>query len=259
MNLRALAAPIVLALTLPLLGAGPPIPGLRASGTIVFQVNLQGQPLNVGGNVALYHKGTAYRLDLLSLGFPGASSDLSALASTLLGPGGVTILYDGTTSGITAWSTANRTYYVSSPPAAIAAPPTGAVAPAGGDPLGALAGVATAMRDVQSATIQLVGHNAVNGHPATELDVQMKRQLPGKPLESYHAQLALADDLGGFPLQLTLQSTPATPTALGGTMKLDLTSVQAADPDDAMFRIPAGYTRVTSLSGVLGRALPGSQ
>ena len=258
MNLRALAAPVTLALALPLLGAGPPIPGLRASGTIVIQANLQGQPVNIGGNVALYHKGTAYRLDLLSLGFPGAGSDLSALASTLLGPGGVTILYDGATAGITAWSSANRTYYVSSPPAAVAAPAPGAAAPAGGDPLGALAGVAAALHDVQSATIQLIGHSVVNGHPTTGLDVQMKRQLPGKAPESYHAQFALADDLGGFPVQLTVQSIPPTPTAFGGTMKLDLTSLQAADPDDAMFRIPPGYTRVNSLSGVLGHSLPGS-
>jgi len=257
MNLRALVAPATLALALPLLGAGPPIPGLRASGTIVVQVSLQGQPLNIGGNVAVYHKGTAYRLDLLSLGFPGASGDLGALASTLLGPGGVTVVYDGATAGVTAWSSANRTYYVSSPPAAVITPAPGAVAvaPAGGDPLGALAGVAAAMRDVQSATIQLIGHGVVNGHPSTRLDVQMKRQLPGKAPESYHAQLALADDLGGFPVQLTLQSTPATPTAFGGTMKLDLTSVQADDPDDAMFRVPPGYTRVNSLSSVLGRTL----
>jgi hypothetical protein len=255
MNLRVLAAPATIALVLPLLGAGPPIPGLRATGTVVFQASLQGQPLNVGGNVALYHKGTAYRLDLLSLGFPGASGDLSSLASTLLGPGGVTVLYDGATAGVTAWSSANRTYYVSSPPAAITTPSAGAVTPAGGDPLGALAGVAAAMRDVQSATIQLIGHSVVNGHPTTGLDVQMKRQLPGKAPENYHAQIALADDLGGFPVQLTLQSVPATPTAFGGTMKLDLTSVQPDDPNDALFRIPAGYTRVNSLSGVLGHTL----
>ena len=84
----------------------------------------------------------------------------------------------------------------------------------------------------------------------------MKRQLPGKPAENYHAQLALADDLAGFPVQLTLQSVPATPSALGGTMKLDLTSVQPDNPDDAMFRVPAGYTRVDSPSGILGHALP---
>lgn len=259
MSLRALAAPAALAFALPLLGAGSPIPGLHASGTIVVQANLQGQPITVGGNVALYHKGTAYRLDLLSLGFPGASGDLGALASTLLGPGGVTVVYDGATGGITAWSSANRTYYVTNPVRAAAPPPSpaGVAAAGAGDPLSALAGVAAALRDVQSATIQLVGHNVVNGHPATGLDVQVKRQLPGKPPESYHAQLALADDLAGFPVQLTLQSVAPTPTAFGGTMKLDLTNVQADNPDDALFHVPPGYTRVTSLSGVLGRSLPG--
>ncbi len=38
----------------------------------------------------------------------------------------------------------------------------------------------------------------------------MKRQLPGKPLEDYHAQLALADDLGDFPVQIAFASVPAT-------------------------------------------------
>ena len=259
MNARALAALAISVLGLSLLGAAPAIPGLRAGGTVVIQANLQGQPLNIGGNVALYHKGTTYRLDLLSLGFPGASGDLGAAASTLLGPGGVTVVYDGSTGIVTAWSSANRTYYAGSPARAPAPPPSAAsvAAASGGDPLSALASVAAALRDVQSATIQLIGHSVVNGHPTTQLDVQMKRQLPGKAPESYHAQLALADDLSGFPVQLTLQSIPPTPNAFGGTMKLDLTSVQPDDPDDATFRVPPGYARVPSLSGVLGHSLPG--
>ncbi len=258
MSARAIAALATVALGLALLGAGPSIPGLRASGTVVVQANVQGQPLNIGGNVALYHKGTAYRLDLLSLGFPGASGDLGALASTLLGPGGVTVVYDGATGSVTAWSSANRTYYAAAPARSAPLPsPAMAAGASGGDPLSALAGVAVALRDVQNATIQLTGHSVVNGHPTTELDVQMKRQLPGKAPESYHAQLALADDLSGFPVQLTLQSSPSASTAFGGTMKLDLTSVQPDDPDDATFRIPPGFTRVPSLSGVLGRGLPG--
>ncbi|HEX3467886.1 MAG TPA: hypothetical protein VHT05_07410 [Candidatus Elarobacter sp.] len=255
MRLRALAA---LALALPLVGAGPSIPGLRASGTVQIQANLQGQPINVGGNVALYHKGTLYRLDLLSLGFPGTSNDLSALASQLLGPGGVTVVYDGATSSLTVWSSSVRAYYVGAAPRAPAPPPSPATvaAASGGDPLSALAGVAVALHDVQSATIQLTGHSIVNGHPTTGLDVQMRRQLPGRAPESYHAQLALADDLSGFPVQLTLESVPPSPAAVGGSMKLDLTSVRADTPDDAMFRVPAGYVRVNTLTSVLGRGLP---
>jgi len=254
MNRRTLAASAALLLTWPsLLGAGSEIPGFSSSGTLVVQANLQGAPLNIGGRVAVYHKGTMYRLDLLSLGFPGTSSDLSALAATLIGPGGVTMLYDGATGSVTAWSNANRTYYSETPARSSSTPaPQPAGAPASpADPLAALANVATALHDVQSATIQLVGHSTINGHPATSLDVQMKRQKPGKALENYHAQLALADDLNDFPLQIALQSVPATKNDFGGSAKLDLTSVQRDTPDDSMFIVPQGYTRVSSLGGVL--------
>ncbi|HEY6234679.1 MAG TPA: hypothetical protein VIW69_06245, partial [Candidatus Elarobacter sp.] len=111
MKLRALAASAALLFTSPsLLGATASIPGLRASGTLVVQANVQGSPVNVGGNVALYHKGSLYRLDVLSLGFPGTSGDLSALAATLIGPSGISALYDGSTGALTAWSNGNRTY-----------------------------------------------------------------------------------------------------------------------------------------------------
>ena len=257
MNVRALAASAALFLASPaLIGATPTaaIPGLRSSGTLVVQANVQGSPVNVGGRVALYHKGAMYRLDVLSLGFPGTSGDLSALAATLIGPGGVSMLYDGANGTLSAWSNANKTYYTETPQRGPAQPAPAAAAngpSAAGDPLAALASIAGALRNVQSATIQLVGHTTVNGHPSTSLDVQMRRQLPGKPLENYHAQLALADDLGDFPVQITLQSVPATPRDFGGTAKLDLTDIQRDEPADTLFTVPTGYTRVGSLAGVL--------
>ncbi|HYW55144.1 MAG TPA: hypothetical protein VE826_14325, partial [Dongiaceae bacterium] len=177
-----------------------------------------------------------------------------------IGPGGMTAVYDTSTGAVTAWSNAHRTFYTATPErraASPAAPAAGAPSAASGDPFAALANVAGALRDVQTATIQLVGHSTVNGHPATNLDVQMRRQLPGKPLENYHAQLALADDLGEFPLQIAFQSVPATPSAFGGTAKLDLTSVQPDNPNDGMFRVPDGYTRVSSIGAVFGGAIPG--
>lgn len=256
MNARALAVSAALLLASPPLLGATPIPGLRASGTLVVRANVQGAPVNVGGNVALYHKGSLYRLDVLSLGFPGTSGDLSTLAATLIGPGGVSALYDGATGTLTAWSNGNRTYYTETParPPAPAPAAAGASVPAAsGDPLAAFAGVASVLRDVQSATIQLVGHGAVNGHPATNLDLQLKRQRPGKPLEDYHAQLALADDLSEFPVQITIQIVPPTTNAFGGVAKLDLTSIQADNPDDSLFAVPQGYTRVDSIAGVLRR------
>jgi hypothetical protein len=251
-RLAAFAA--LLILPTPLIGAAQ-IPGLRSSGTISVQADIQGQPVNIGGKVALYHKGSLYRLDVLSLAFPGLGSDLSAAASSLIGPGGLSVVYDGATGSMTAWSTANRVYFTMFPPrpsaAGVALPVQTATSPA--DPLAALANLAIALHDVQSATIQLVGHSVVNGHPATDLDVTMKRQLPGRPFEDYHARLMLADDLGYFPLQVAFVSTPASKSAFGGELKLDFTTVQRDTPDDAVFVIPPGFVRVNSIAAVLQR------
>lgn len=256
MRYRTLTAAFALTLAAtPLLGANE-IPGLRSSGTIVVQANVQGSPVNIGGNVALYHKGALYRLDLLSLGFPGTDQGLSALASTLIGPGGVSVVYDGSTGAMTAWSATNRTYYQMTPsrsPSAAASQSAPVSAPS--DPLAALASLASTLRNVSTATIQLTGHRTVNGHPTTDVDVMVKRHLPGKPAEDYHAQVALADDLGDFPVQVAFASTPASKDAFGGTFKLDLTTVQQQTPDDSVFALPQGYTRVDSLSGVLGHGL----
>ena len=40
---------------------------------------------------------------------------------------------------------------------------------------------------------------------------------------------------------------------LTGTAKLDLTTIQADNPDDNLFTVPQGYTRVDSIAGVLRR------
>ncbi|GAC1585436.1 MAG: hypothetical protein NVS3B28_08130 [Candidatus Velthaea sp.] len=121
------------------------------------------------------------------------------------------------------------------------------------DPLEALAGVTRQLHDVQRAAILFTGHANMNGHPVSDIDVQLKRQMPGKPLEDYHAQLSLADDLDGFPVRILFSSVPATPNAFGGNVRLDLTTVQRDTPADSIFAVPAGFTRVTSLGDVLRR------
>lgn len=253
MTLRALVAGVALTfVATPLFGVGtsPLIPGLRSSGTIVVQATVQGSPVNVDGNVALYHKGPLYRLDLLSLA--GSDASASALATTMIGPGGASVVYNGATGETIVWSATTRSYYVLAPAQASGtnAAASGAT-PAPSDPLSALARIAQALQNAQSASIQLVGHRTVNGHPATDVDVILRRQLPGKPPEDYRAQVALADDLGDFPLQIAFSSNPGSPSTVGGSFKLDLTTIQREVPDDRTFAVPQGYTRATALSGVL--------
>jgi hypothetical protein len=226
--------------------------GFRSTGTLVVQATVSGSPLNVGGNIALYRRGSLYRLDLLSLGFPGTDSTTSAVAGTLLARGGATLIYNGATGAVTAYSNANRDYYEDAPkPAAPGPTAPPAPAPGAADPLAALAGIVRQLHDVQRASIQLTGHSTTNGHATDDLDVLVRRQRPGKALEDYHAQVALADDLDGFPVRILFSSTPAAPQDFGGSLRLDLTDIARETPDDAIFAVPSGYARVTSIGQVL--------
>jgi len=238
--------------TAPLIGAVPvsAAQGERASGTIVVQTQLQGADVTLGGNIALYRRGPLYRLDLLSLGIPGSDATTSAMLGALLGPSGATIIYDGATGAISAYANGNHTYYTESrtPAGAATVPPSAANAPrANGDPLAILAAIAKATANMQQASIVLTGHAPVNGHPTSDLDVQLERRLPGKGDEKYHAQFALADDLDGFPVRVTAEGTGG----MTGKFQLNLTTIEAASPGDDIFTIPAGYTRVNDLGSVL--------
>lgn len=243
----------------PATGRAASIPsGFHATGTLVVAATISGSPLNVGGNIALDRRGGLYRLDVLSLGFPGADATVGAAASALLVPGGATLLYDGATGALSAYSNANHVYYTNAPPATggrpvpapVSSAPPGPVVGAA-DPLAALAGVVRQLHDVQRAAIVFTGHGTTNGHPTDDLDVTVRRQRSGKSLEDYHAQLALADDLDGFPVRILLSSTPQRPQDFGGSLRLDLTAISRDDPADSIFSVPAGYTRVDSLGAVL--------
>lgn len=260
MTLRAALTAAVLSglIALPAAGRAAPLDsGFSSTGTLVVQATVSGSPLNVGGNIALFRRGSMYRLDLLSLGFPGTGAQLSAAAGALIAPGGATLVYDGGTGAVIAYSNANRVYYAAGPKqdaanSAPARPPAAAPpAPGAADPLAALAGIVAQLHDVQRASIQLTGHSTTNGHPTDDLDVLVKRQRPGKALEDYHAQLELADDLDGFPVRILFSSTPPTPQDFGGSLRLDLTSIARQTPADDVFAIPAGYTRVSSIGEVL--------
>lgn len=252
--LRASALGLVLTAVPAFAGAAPLSNGIRSSGTMVVQATYQGTPITAGGNIALYRRDNRYRLDVLSFQFPGTDAALSATFGALLPQGGATLIYDGSTGGITVYSNANRSYYAEAPKSAppnAPAPAAAGTSSSGSDPLAALASLTRQLQTVQNASILFTGHSTLNGHPVSNLDVLLKRQLPGKPLEDYHATLALGDDLNGFPVRILFSSTPPSKDAFGGSMRIDLTSVQNETPDESMFAVPSGYTRVNSMADVI--------
>ena len=156
--------------------------GFRSTGTLVVQATVEGSPLSVGGTIALYRRDNLYRLDLLTLGFPGAGTTASAVAGALIAPGGATLIYDGATGAVSAYSTANHDYFEQDPPkpnrSGAGPTPAPVPAPGGADPLAALAGIVRQLHDVQRASIQLTGHSTTNGHETDDLDVLVRRHGP---------------------------------------------------------------------------------
>jgi hypothetical protein len=230
----------------------PPAAGLHATGTLVVAATIAGAPVDVGGNVAMFRSGSMYRLDVLSLGFPGTDPTASAVAGALLPAGGATLIYNGATGAVSGYATGNRSYYESEPTTPGPPPPraTGDAIHAT-DPLAALATIVRQLHEVERAAILFTGHSTTNGHATDDLDITLRRHRPGKDVEDYHAQFALAEDLDGFPVRILASSAAPTPQGFGGSLRLDLTSVVSDTPPPGFFAVPPGYTRVTSLGALL--------
>ena len=103
--------------------------------------------------------------------------------------------------------------------------------------------------NVKGTAKALSGTGTVDGHPTTELDVDLRRRVPVANPDRFHAHLALADDLDGFPVRIDADDHGWS--GFTGSFRLDLSAVQPASPTDDVFAVPAGYTRVTNLGDVL--------
>ena len=241
-------------------GAASDPGGYVGKGQLVVQTAIAGvDKLTVGGDVALEERGSKIRLDVLSLAIPGSDAVVSSLVGTqLFPPGGFTIVYDRTTSAYVVWSNARRAYYSSaSAPGAARAPsppPLGQAIGTAGDLFAPLAFAKSFRNDSAfTATLSLVGHGSVNGHPATGIDYRYARTSNDGAKTDVHGRLQLADDLDEAPVEITASIT--SKTIPESSMRLDLTTLARRTPDDAEFDVPAGYTRATDLGTVLGKTL----
>ncbi len=227
--------------------------GVSARGTLTAAVTFSGTNLPVGGTIALYRRGASYRLDLLSIGIPGADATLSALATPFLMPGGITLLFDARSNTYTVLSMATKRYFSGS--RSLQGPRTGgaAVPTAVGDPFAGFGTIIHTLGAYQSfsLTTTLLERATVNAHPATRVDINLQEQRIGGTPETVHVQLALADDLDGFPVQIVASRVTSGSGEVTGSATLDLTSVDRVPPPPSTFVVPAGFTRVDSLASVL--------
>jgi len=237
--------------------------GFTGKGALVVQTSLGETKLTVGGNVAFEERDPLVRIDVLSLGIPGADSTLSALMATqLFPPGGFTVIYDRKLSTYTVWSNAKHDYYTppqaaaGSPPPMPLPAPNSSAAPNTANGLSAIFSFLRSLKDDKVFTISLTmtGHGTVNGHPATALTFQYLKTTNSGDTSDFHGQLQLADDLGEIPVEIAASvKTKGIPQS---SLRLDATSIAQANPPDADFAVPAGYTRATSLGDVIGKILP---
>ncbi len=233
--------------------------GFAGKGSLVLQSSLGETKLTVGGNIAFEERDPFIRIDLLSLAIPGVDPTMSALMATqLFPPGGFTVIFDRKTATYTIWSSAKRMYFTPAKAALATPSPTPGPSATPG-PANGLVTMLSALRSLKddkvfNLSLSLTGHGTVNGHPATGLSFQYLKTTNSGETSDFHGQVQLADDLNEIPVEISAsikgKSFPES------SFRLDATSIGPANPPDADFAIPAGYTRANSLGDVLGKTLP---
>jgi hypothetical protein len=236
--------------------------GFSGRGVLAIRTTVSGSPATFNATISLDQRGTLYRLDILSVTTPGGGSGGGTGSATqLIAPGGLTAVYDRAGRRVTIWSPSRRTYAVYEIPRRAADGAASAASGASADGAGDDGSVARRQLGIlgvlaqlgpSSAVLSQAGHGSANGHATTLLDYVLRGAQDGRgnPLD-VRGRLQLADDLDGIPVELTATVTGGA--NVYGTLRADLTSVERTTPSAALFTVPAGYTKVQSVDGVLGR------
>jgi hypothetical protein len=259
----ALCAPAACLLALaPVAARSDAATGYAGRGAIVIQTQLGETKLTVGGTMAFEESDPFVRIDLLTLGIPGADPTLSAVMGTqLFPPGGFTVVYDRSASTYTVWSNAKHTFYAPPVKPAATAPastpvPVASATPAPANGLFAVFGFLRSLRDDRAfnVSLALTGHGRTNGHPTTGLHFEYLKTTTGGETSNIHGELQVADDLNEIPVEIAVSvQTKGIPAS---AVRLDATSIAQANPPSADFTVPQGYARAASLGDVIGKVLP---
>jgi hypothetical protein len=159
-----------------------------------------------------------------------------------------TFVVDRNARTVTSWSGATKRYYVSrmSPSPSPGPTPTP-------KQQGLFVGTSPfAGFDMLDVSMKLTGHTTTAGIATTGLAFDAHFQKKGS-LTVVHATATtqLADEYGAFPLTIDLAVDPGGPQSLKISYAVD--ELTRAVPAPAGFRVPAGYTKATSVMAVLLR------
>ncbi|HEY4439359.1 MAG TPA: hypothetical protein VGN14_02830 [Candidatus Elarobacter sp.] len=185
------------------------------------------------------------RVDVLSLTTPVFT----------LPPMRATLLIDRRAGTVTIWNDTTKRYYTqplmphlggSSPSPSPRPSPSRRPVPRGTPGVSPLRDL-----EVLDVSLHLTGHTTTVGQPSTGLAFSLTVRRRTDAAESHvTATTQLADDFAAFPLTIEASVEPGT-SPFSAKLSYAVDSLQRGDVPAATFRIPAGYTRATSVMDVV--------
>lgn len=220
-----------------------------AAGSMSLKAAAKGKDATLQLAIRIEHRGFLTRVDL---------DDIVAVANAGNGKGNVTIpiprgtldaIIDQGKRRVTLWSSRRALYYQSQFPLSLPSSPPFAL---GTSPLGELRALTTYRAFTMS--LNLVGHQSVNGHMASVFELQLKTERQGGTSSTFVGHWALADDLSGIPLHVDLTIDANEKATV--TMQMDVSSISTSEPPQSEFAPPRGYKRTPRLTEILTAMAP---
>jgi hypothetical protein len=221
-------------------------PGYSAHATIGIQATTKKGQLAFNGDANFEQRGTAVRLDLMSLAL--ASPGAPAL-NGIIPPGGYTIVYNPLGQSYTIWSQARRMYYSGNAKPAASPEPAATSAPA---PEPTRTTALEKLKDLKafSLSIDLAPKETVDGHQTTPFDFKLLEQgKTGEPF-TLTGRVNFADDLAGVPILMVANAARGADGNVGN-LRFALTQVRRSAPPLSDFVPPDGYKQAASIFDVL--------
>ena len=205
----------------------------------------------MNAEMAVMAKAHRIRVDLLKFASTTPEKDSSDMIGHFLPTGAIAVVYNQDTRGFVLWSEQKREYYQSQRMAKPKAQQKPQAASPKASPLNQIMKALRSVTEYDSfnESLNLLGHQPINGHIASVYHMTVQMQKHGGNPVDISTDTAFADDLSGIPVRMWLTSKGE----YDGAIKIDLLSASTDVPNMAVFNVPAGYKKVSSLMEIFGK------